>query len=214
MTTATLPAFDELDNIRTTIQTELLGEIAKDRKFDRQRCEDIIFELLTMSYVYGIEVAGLDLEQDIPVDREKMRQAVMAKTAGENFLERMNGHIDAADQKAADSDQISANLTTAETLANELAVLAETEAHRVMNTAVADGAEEYLEQNPSQNLTKTWLTRRDDRVRETHDYLEGMTVPYDARFYTFDGDSARFPGDFTDAANNVGCRCLLRLNEE
>jgi hypothetical protein len=49
----------------------------------------------------------------------------------------------------------------------------------------------------------------DNRVRDTHFYLEGMTVDINDKFYTYDGDSAYRPGGFEKAENNCGCRCLL-----
>ena len=52
---------------------------------------------------------------------------------------------------------------------------------------------------------------RDDKVRETHDYLEGVEVDLASEFVTFDGDSAKFPGDFSRAENNVNCRCVIDL---
>ena len=56
---------------------------------------------------------------------------------------------------------------------------------------------------------KTWATMLDDRVRETHEYLEGQTVGMDDDFYTYDGDHAPAPGLFELAENNVNCRCEL-----
>lgn len=83
--------------------------------------------------------------------------------------------------------------------------LARTEAHRVFNQAILDiGMENGAK-------TKTWVTMGDQLVRDTHDYLEGMTVPIDKAFYTFDGDSAMFPSDFQLAQNNVNCRCYIQL---
>jgi hypothetical protein len=49
----------------------------------------------------------------------------------------------------------------------------------------------------------------DDRVRDTHMFLEGVEVPMGERFYTFDGDSAMIPGDFALPENNINCRCTL-----
>lgn len=51
----------------------------------------------------------------------------------------------------------------------------------------------------------------DDRVRDTHSYLEGMEVPYNARFYTYDGDSAEAPGMFSLPENNINCRCVVEI---
>lgn len=204
--TDNLPAFDELNNIRTKL-SGMVGEMTEGRQFDRKRLEDTIFELITMGYAYGIEVAGLDLEQDIPLHYERMVDTAWVKTAGETFADRVQTHLSEAEEALASEDPE----TVAKRLTDQLSVIAETETHRSMNTGVMDGAEEFLDENPQKAIYKQWRTMMDDRVRESHDFLEGATVPVDARFYTNDGDSARFPGDFMLAENNANCRCLIRL---
>lgn len=201
--TDNLPAFDELNEIRTTISGEMTEMLARDKRIDRKRCEDIIFELITMGYVYGIEVAGLDLEEDLPVDAERMRDVAWKRTAGENFSDRIGNHLQAFEQSPMDEAAVNK-------LADQLSVLAETETHRAINTGEQDGADYYAEEHPQETLYKMWVTMGDDRVRDTHDYLEGAIVPKDARFYTYDGDSAKVPGGFTLPENNCGCRCLLK----
>lgn len=234
--TDNLPVFDELNTIETKIDARIQTMIAEQGKVDRKRMEDMIFELLTMSYVYGIEVAGLDLEEDIPVDRFKMRESLLKPTAGKTAADRLDDYVKTAndvikavnDQIKSENDQIeiapaenfAANLSdisaqiskTAQSLVYDLSRLAETEAHRVLNEAILDSALDYAEKNPEKTVMKTWATMLDDRVRETHDYLEGVTVPADARFYTFDGDSAMAPGGFGKAENNCNCRCVLRID--
>lgn len=202
----TLPEFDELKTIRTTIaaMVEAETETTEQRpRLDRRRFEDTIFELITMGYVYGIEVAGLDLETDLPVSADRMRQVADAPTKGETFRDRMATHFREYE-----------NTGDAETLINQLSVIAETETHRAINTGGQDGADEFVSTHPNSNVYKTWFTAGDERVRDTHDYLEGASVPYDARFYTYDGDSARFPGDFVLPNNNINCRCILRYSQE
>jgi len=202
-----LPAFDELNNIRTTLTEMILpddaaqGQTAPD--IDRKRLEDTIFELITMGYVYGITVAGLDLETDLPVDAERMRETADKPTAGEDFRKRISNHLEEYNRSTQDEQAV-------ETLINRLAVVAETETHRAINTGEDDGARDYAERNPGVTVYKTWVTMGDDRVRDTHDYLEGATIPMGARFYTYDGDSARFPGDFMLPENVINCRCICR----
>lgn len=82
--------------------------------------------------------------------------------------------------------------------------VAETEYHRVYNTA----ADQAARSAPGQ-VSKRWRTVGDNVVREAHRYLEGVEVPLDAEFYTYDGDHAAFPGGFTQARNNVNCRCIV-----
>lgn len=209
--TATLPDFDELNNIRTTL-TSMLAEEVDDGtgmvspRLDRKRYEDTIFALLTMGYVYGIEVAGLDLDQDIPASGERMFEVANAPTKGETFRDRINTHID-----EYESDPYAPNAQ--EKLVNQLSVVAETETHRTINTGSMDGAEEYQRRHPNEMVMKTWVTAGDERVREEHDFLDGSTIPLDARFYSWSGDSARFPGDFISPELNINCRCILRYTK-
>ena len=53
------------------------------------------------------------------------------------------------------------------------------------------------------NVTKTWKGVLDDRERETHRQMEGVTVPFDAYYQTPDGLSEMEPGD-----QEWNCRCV------
>lgn len=63
-------------------------------------------------------------------------------------------------------------------------------------------------------IVKKWVTMEDEKVRDTHEFLNGVKVDLDEKFYTFDGDSAMYPSDFTLARNNVNCRCVLSFSLE
>ena len=78
---------------------------------------------------------------------------------------------------------------------------------------VYDGGRDYID-NGGFGVSKNWITVRDDKVRETHSYLEGQSVPLEEEFFTFDGDHAAYPGGFTKAENNVNCRCIVRLTTD
>ena len=202
-----LPAFDELNNIRTTLTEMLLPETAEGTapvpRIERKRIEDTIFELITMGYVYGVAVAGLDLETDLPVDAERMREVADKPTKGEDFRQRITNHIEAYERGDTDEEQ----------MIERIAVVAETETHRAINTGEDDGARDYAERHPGETIYKTWVTMEDDRVRLEHDLLDGSTIPLDARFYSWNGDSARFPGDFMSPELNINCRCILRYTK-
>ena len=68
--------------------------------------------------------------------------------------------------------------------------------------------------NGSFGVTKTWFTMRDEVVRDTHNYLESQSIPLEEEFFTYDGDHAPYPGQFTKAENNVNCRCIVRLTTD
>lgn len=57
---------------------------------------------------------------------------------------------------------------------------------------------------------KTWLTSRDNRVREMHVEMEGQEVPIDQPFLTEDGDQLMYPGDQSAGPGaTINCRCTL-----
>lgn len=203
-----LPEFDELNNIKTTLSemlaTDTSDTIETPRGYaDRKHLEDTIFELITMGYVYGVEVAGLDFDQDFPVSRERMFESANRPTKGETFRERIEHHLD--EYEASPKDE-----AATEKLVNQLTVVAETETHRTINEGGYEAAERYAEEHPGVTIYKTWETMQDDKVRDEHEELQGATVPLDARFYSWTGDSALRPGDFMSPELNIGCRCLLR----
>ena len=92
--------------------------------------------------------------------------------------------------------------------ANEILRVVETDGNRVYNTGGVEGAKSVGA------TSKTWRTMMDDRVRDTHDYLEGVTVGIDEKFFTYDGDSARYPGDFEAPQNSINCRCWLEFGKD
>ena len=92
--------------------------------------------------------------------------------------------------------------------ANEILRVVETDGNRVYNTGGVEGARK------EGATSKTWRTMMDDRVRDTHDYLEGVTVGIDEKFFTYDGDSARYPGDFEAPQNSINCRCWLEFGKD
>lgn len=161
---------------------------------DRDELFDLIAFLLETAYIEGAADAAEQinalvgyrlLDDTYDVNRSKEVIDLRLKD-GKDWRDRLADHFDNGDDVAP------------------IIAMVESEATRDANTGSLDKAwDSGLE------LTKTWQTMLDDRVRETHDYLEGVTVGIHDRFYTFDGDSADAPGGFDLAENNVNCRCTL-----
>jgi uncharacterized protein with gpF-like domain len=89
----------------------------------------------------------------------------------------------------------------------EMQRLITNEYHRVYNTGAYNAAETLQRQGT--NIGKRWHTMLDERVRDTHAYLEGDVVLLGDYFYTWDGDRALYPGDFMRPENDIGCRCRI-----
>lgn len=159
----------------------------------RQDAEDIIDELLDLfllSYANGATATNAELgtAEMPPVDA--VDAAVYAPVAGETWRDRVMGYYESGGSLY------------------DIRRIAETDATRIYNQGAVDAV---VANNATTTTQKRWRTMQDDRVRDTHDYLEGMVVPFNERFYTYDNDSAEFPGGFTLPENNINCRCVVEV---
>lgn len=187
-----LMPFDELNVLKTQI-TNIFENGEEERKRYADYLEDEILDLLVLSFVYGETAANDMLGTDIELSREDIQASVGKEIAGKNWIQRVSEYIE--------------NGTVEDVMR-----VVETDSHRIYNDAI-DGVGKKAE-STGEVIFKTWETMGDERVRDTHSYLEGMTIPFSERFFTYDGDSADKPGDFFTAENNVGCRCRLRLTRQ
>lgn len=155
---------------------------------DTEKREDILDEMLDLfllAYATGNTVTNENLSSDWNPTLDDVEKTVDKEVAGKTWRKRAEDYF--------------LNGGTVD----DLIRIAETETHRDANTAALQTAKK------AGATKKTWLTMLDDRVRETHDYLEGMTVGINEDFYTYDGDHASAPGLFDLAENNINCRCEL-----
>lgn len=158
---------------------------------NRRKCEDFIWWLMEYLYVMGFKdareelgVVSEDVASFLPADYQQRKDEAIYKTYnGMDFADRVRVYAELGDIPS-------------------IVRVVETDGHRIYESGGRVGAEGIA-------YTKTWHTMGDERVRDTHEYLDGMTVGIDERFYTYDGDSALFPGDFTLPENSCGCRCWL-----
>ena len=215
-----LPPFDELEAFRSELEQDfqLPPEERKRRKRDRI---DEILEMLIMAYMYGNESAntmlfGPDIvdtidpdepNRPVRIDVDDMEKSVFKDIAGKDWEQRVSEYYD------SDSGTV-----------DDVIRVVDTDMNRVYNDSVLDvgekanaGRVEWSNEDlpapdTKDRVMKTWQTMLDNRVRDTHEYLEGMTVPVGRRFYTYDGDSARYPGDFSNPANSINCRCRISLS--
>lgn len=191
--------FDELNNLEASVE-DLVSNVESireepNRAMMGREIEDDLEELLIMAYVMGSDYANRVLETEVDRDVSKMSAVINAPIEGKTWKDRIREHV-------ADGDF------------GMIETVIRTETDRVYNEAVEETAEDIVEETDVKDVYKTWVTMHDDRVRDTHSYIEGLTLPLGKRFYTLDGDSALRPNGFTDAKNNCGCRCRLRLSRK
>lgn len=212
-----LPPWDELSNLRTELDDTFRAG-PEERKRRKPFIIDEILEMLIMAYMFGNEAANtmlygsdvvdqIEPEQEGPnrvidIDTDDMNRAVFKVVAGKNWEQRITEYLD--DENGTVDDVIR---------------VVDTDMNRIYNDSILNVGERAEDEEPADGapkpgVMKTWQTMLDDRVRDTHEYLEGMTIPVNRRFYTYDGDSARYPGDFSNPANVINCRCRISLSNE
>jgi ABC-type transporter Mla subunit MlaD len=76
--------------------------------------------------------------------------------------------------------------------------------------ATVNGTAEATAAAISPGIERTWVTRRDDRVRAAHQAVDGTTLPV-GKPYDVGGFAMRFPGDQLAPLHlTINCRCRLR----
>lgn len=179
---------DELN----TFQNDISIHFENGKMRSREDYEDIIDELLDfflLAYANGAQAANTDLGTDIKLTVSEAESAINEPVAGKTWRERVREYYESGGSEY------------------DIARIAETDMTRIYNTAVLDVAR----LNGDSSVKKRWNTMMDDKVRDTHDFLQSVTVPLDGYFITYDGDMAQAPGMFTLASNNCGCRCSIEL---
>ena len=190
---ASILPFDELNSLEDRLKAmfpdgKLVNADGNFVKSDLYDVIDMMLDLFLLAYAQGNSVTNANLASDWTPTVDDAMRVVDERVAGKTWRERVEDYF-------ANGGSV-----------DDLVRIAETETHRDANTAALDTAKKSGAKN------KTWVTMMDDRVRETHDYLEGMTVSIDDDFYTYDGDHASAPGLFELAENNVNCRCELMFS--
>ena len=182
---ASILPFDELNRFNKDIRSRFGDARLEDRREEEEDIIDELLDLFLLAYAMGNSVTNDNLSSDYAPSVDEVMKVVDAKVAGKTWRERAEDYFSNGGTGA------------------DIARIADTEMHRIANTAALDTAK-YAGAK-----YKTWATMLDDKVRDTHDYLEGETVDIDEDFYTYDGDHASAPGLFELAENNVNCRCEL-----
>lgn len=86
-------------------------------------------------------------------------------------------------------------------------VIAQTEGHRVGQQASYDCLKRSVEAGA--DVLKQWDSSLDNKVRDTHRFLDGQIRELDEPFVNIYGEEAMFPSDFGIAREDVNCRCVM-----
>jgi len=84
--------------------------------------------------------------------------------------------------------------------------VARTEGNRNASAGAYENTQDLIKQGIK--TRRQWIATLDDRTRDTHQALDGKFEDKDGLFW-IGSDSARYPGDFANAGENISCRCAV-----
>ena len=176
---------DELNRLDETFREQFgYGELPKDKAV-MKAVEDLLEDFFLYAFAMANDVTNENLSSDYQPSLEDVMSVVDAEVAGKTWRERVEDYFSNGGTGA------------------DISRIADTETHRIANTAAFNTAKR------AGATAKTWVTMADERVRDTHSYLELETVGIDEDFYAWDGTHAPAPGMFGVPEQDINCRCEL-----
>ena len=182
--------FDEINAISKQMYDDYISGQKTESEIESD-FEDFLLYAYSIGFLMGAEDIGASKDQLASPISQQVIDAVDRKFEGITAKQRLKDHL--------------LNRDGASTIER----LMKTEWHRMTNEGINGFGNFY----GKQNMTKRWVTMLDDKVRDTHDYLEGTEVPFNEDFYTYNGDHAPFPGMFGVPEEDVNCRCIVELRQ-
>ena len=183
----TLFPFDEINALESRAEA-LKSPDTAPKKDEVDKYIDEVTDLFVMAYVYGTMEVSAELGLGIVPDESDARAVIEEKFDGKDYKDRLTDYI--SNGTAADINRV-----------------LDTDAHRIYNAAKFNGAKR------AGATMKTWNTLLDERVRDSHQYLEGVTIPMDAEFYSFRGGKTLYPGQWGIPGEDCNCRCYLTFSK-
>lgn len=183
--TSILP-FDELNRFEASLRERFAdGKLVKE---DEEDIIDEMLDLFLLAYAKGNSVTNANLSSDWMPTVDDVMKVVDERVAGKTWRERVEEYFSSGGS------------------VDDLVRIAETETHRDANTAALNTAKKAGAKR------KTWVTMGDEKVRDPHQYLDGVTIGIDDEFITYDGGHAKAPGLFGIPELDINCRCILNFS--
>lgn len=134
-----------------------------------------------------------------------------AEETARHFLDTLSGLLGQAQDVTGDIEDLLALVRTAFADIGPRTAVGIAESTAV---ATVNGAADATAAAIGPDIVRTWVTRGDDRVREAHADVDGITLPV-TEPYDVDGYPMRYPGDqLAPLYLTANCRCRLRYRTE
>jgi len=195
---------EQLSKISSSIYADILADVDRDLQAIYTGTFDASAKLLSTAVSMERKVEALAVAMKSPVGgvtldltleafetdlRNKLiREVVMGSAQGKTLPELLDNIETKFGQDAG-----------------RIKRLVNTDGHRLAEQAKMDSV-------GGASKTKTWVSMGDNAVRDSHQQLDGTTIPVDEPF-RIGNDEAMFPGDFSLPENSINCRCWLEYNE-
>ena len=179
-----LMPFDELNRFEAALPAHFENGRIKS-ELDFEDILDLMLDIFLLSYANGVVETNAALASTYEPTLDDVMRTVDKEVVGKTWRDRMREIYDRGGTVA------------------DVVRIAETEAHRDSNAAAYETAKAAGAKN------KTWHTLVDDRVRDSHFWLEGVSAPIDGEFYNYKGESTMYPGEWGIAEEDVNCRCWV-----
>lgn len=177
--------FDELNTVKDEIPNYFEnGKMKQGREIDSLL--DMLEDFFLLSYAQGATITGesLDYTGSLPSSTDAFK-TIDKEIQGKTWRQRVRDY-------QRDGGTI-----------DDIVRIAETEMHRDANAGAYDVA------RMAGATVKVWHTMEDDRVRDTHFYLDGVSSPIDGYFYSYAGGMTQYPGEWGIPEEDCNCRCWL-----
>lgn len=145
---------------------------------------EVALDWLLLAYADGKSDTEVQLNGHTEVGIDHVIGVISEEIGGKNVFERINEYVELNEVE-------------------DLVMMLGNERQRVYNTASFETATELGAK------TKTWHTMEDNRVRDSHFYLDKVTKPINEEFHTIWGNSGQHPGGFNAPDDDINCRCYL-----
>lgn len=184
-----LMPFDEINRMKDglSIYFDADGHIRSQAD-----CDDIIDEMLDLfllSYANGQTAVNEDLGSDITAPLDDVMDTIDREIAGKTWRERVQEYFDNGGTQA------------------DIERIIDTETHRDAN----EGA--YNTARSAGATKKIWHCMMLPTSRDTHIFLDGVSAPIDGEFYSFNGGSTQFPGQWGIAEEDCNCLCFCTFTK-
>ena len=176
--------FDEINQFKETLPTHFEnGKVRSER--DRADIIDEMLDLFLLAAARGSAFANESLGTEYSIGMKTAVDIIDREVAGKTWRQRVDEYFDNGGTEA------------------DIMRIAETEAHRDSNEAG------YITATKAGATTKVWHCSMLPTSRDSHIYLNGVTAPIDGEFYSINGGSTKFPGEWGIAEEDCGCLCWL-----